>query len=242
MAKSRSTSSRSVTGDLSSSAQTTGHYFIRRRGSRYNIFGPHGRLFRTYQSASVAGPRWEELTGTPWPYRSTAYQPGLRLWQLGVGERPAVQPEPAYRILDAAEGPDVPLTRLGPSATPAVTSPAPGESVSGLPLTLSGAPLALPAPRFDLAHQERLMHTLRRNPRLVLEPEMRQVLQREVEYHLPQARLARRLLKWLDRYEIRRQRRARRLSDKAILARHIAWQEQRLAAMLAEPEGPALAR
>jgi hypothetical protein len=89
--------------------------------------------------------------------------------------------------------------------------------------------LALPAPRFDLAHQERLMRALQQNPRLLLEPEMRQALQREVEYHLPQARLARRLLKWLDRYEVRRQRRARRLSDRAILARHIAWQEQRLA-------------
>ncbi len=57
-------------------------YHVRRRGSRYNLFGPDGRAFDRYQSASVAGPRWEELTGTPWPHPSSAYRPGLRLAQI----------------------------------------------------------------------------------------------------------------------------------------------------------------
>ena len=62
-------------------------YRIMRKGSRYNILGPHGRIFTKYQSASQAGPRWEELTHTPWPYDSTAYERGHRLWELGLIER-----------------------------------------------------------------------------------------------------------------------------------------------------------
>jgi len=228
---SRPTSSRTAgAGDSRSlSGQSTGHYFIRRRGSRYNIFGPQGRLFRTYQSASVAGPRWEELTGTPWPYRSTAYQAGLRLWQLGALERREPGAEPLYQTEDGAEGPEVPMTQ--PRADAASPDPlfAAGETPVALPLTSSRVPLALPAPRFDLAHQQRLMRALQDNPKRLFEAEMRQALWREVEYHLPQARLARRLLKWLERYEARRQRGVRRLSGETILARHIAWQEQRLA-------------
>lgn len=57
-------------------------YHVRRRGSRYNIFGPDGRAFDRYQSAGAAGPRWEELTGTPWPHASSAYRPGLRFAQI----------------------------------------------------------------------------------------------------------------------------------------------------------------
>jgi hypothetical protein len=57
----------------------TPRYRIVRKGSLYNILGPDGRLFTKYKSASVVGPRWEELTHTPWPYESTAYERGLRL-------------------------------------------------------------------------------------------------------------------------------------------------------------------
>ncbi len=59
-------------------------YRIMRKGSRYNILGPHGRIFTKYQSASKAGPRWEELTRTSWPYKSTAHERGHRLWELGL--------------------------------------------------------------------------------------------------------------------------------------------------------------
>lgn len=69
-------------------------YHVRRRGSRYNIFGPDGRLFANYQSAGVAGPRWEELTCTPWPHPSSAYQPGLRLAQIAP-PTPSAAPKPA---------------------------------------------------------------------------------------------------------------------------------------------------
>ncbi len=244
MTNSRSTSSRTPEDSRFSSGQSTGHYFIRRRGSRYNIFGPQGRLFRTYQSASVAGPRWEELTGTPWPYHSTAYQAGLRLWQLGVLERREPAAELLHHSEDGAEGPEVPVTPRDESVTPDSLLAA-GETPVALPLIPSSVPLALPAPRFDLARQQHLMRALRENPERLFETEMRQVLQREVEYHLPQARLARRLLKWLERYEVRRQRGLRRLSSETILARHIAWQEQRLAEIAvvsARPSDAALAR
>lgn len=70
-------------------------YHVRRRGSRYNIFGPDGRAFPTYQSAGVAGPRWEELTGTLWPHPSSAYRPGLRLAQIAPTPSAASQPAPA---------------------------------------------------------------------------------------------------------------------------------------------------
>jgi hypothetical protein len=68
----------------------TPRYRIVRKGSLYNILGPDGRLFTKYKSASVVGPRWEELTHTPWPYESTAYERGLRLWQLGLIRREQV--------------------------------------------------------------------------------------------------------------------------------------------------------
>ncbi|MBN1565084.1 MAG: hypothetical protein JXA10_14665 [Anaerolineae bacterium] len=62
-------------------------YAILRKGSVYNIVGPYGREFGSYKSASIAGPRWEELTHTPWPYDSSAYTPGMRLWELGLIQR-----------------------------------------------------------------------------------------------------------------------------------------------------------
>jgi len=85
-------------------------YHVRRRGSRYNIFGPDGRLFSRYESAGVAGPRWEELTRTRWPHSGSAYQPGLRLAQLDAapGARPAPPPKlplPAYDIVKIRRAP-----------------------------------------------------------------------------------------------------------------------------------------
>jgi hypothetical protein len=65
-------------------------YRIVRKGSLYNILGPDGRLFTKFKSASMVGPRWEELTHTPWPYESTAYERGVRLWQLGLIRREQV--------------------------------------------------------------------------------------------------------------------------------------------------------
>ncbi len=62
-------------------------YKILRKGSVYNIQGPYGREFSRYKSASAVGPRWEELTHTPWPFESSAYQSGLRLWELGIIRR-----------------------------------------------------------------------------------------------------------------------------------------------------------
>ena len=74
----------------SSEPSSVAQYRIMRKGSRYNILGPQGRVFTKYKSASVAGPRWEELTHTPWPYDSTAYERGLRLWELGLIPRDQV--------------------------------------------------------------------------------------------------------------------------------------------------------
>lgn len=86
-------------------------YHVRRRGSRYNIFGPDGRAFNRYESAGVAGPRWEELTRTPWPHPSSAYQPGLRLAQLdptpgaGPAPQPPKLPLPVYNIVKIRRAP-----------------------------------------------------------------------------------------------------------------------------------------
>lgn len=77
-------------------------YHVRRRGSRYNIFGPDGRAFTRYESAGVAGPRWEELTRTSWPHPSSAYRPGLRLEQLdaapGASAPPDAGPPPQPKL------------------------------------------------------------------------------------------------------------------------------------------------
>ncbi len=166
-------------------------YHLRRRGSRYNILGPQGRVFATYQSAGVAGPRWEELTLTPWPQPSSAYQPGSRLAAL----RPA-PPEPASPR---------------PIAIPPITPP-----------------LALPAPRLNLAAHEALMQRLRRQPALLFTPIIRQALRHEVEYHRPQAAWAAHLLALLARYDARQRKQQRSHVPPApiILEKHLAWQEQ----------------
>lgn len=242
----KSTPSRAAATPPQPPGSSSGRYSIRRRGSRYNIFGPHGRLFRTYQSASVAGPRWEELTGTPWPFRSSAYQPGWRLWQPGAREREETGAETVQDVSGAGETSPECRSALPESAdrpSVAVRTGVACQTVVELPRL----PLALPAPRFDLAQQKRLIRAVRQNPKLLFDPEVRQALQREVDYHLPQARWANRLLRLLARYEARqRQQRTRRISAETILARHIAWQEHQLSARKASGQAgladPALAR
>jgi hypothetical protein len=190
-----------------------------RKGSRYNILGPQGRIFSKYKSASVAGPRWEELTHTPWPYESTAYERGFRLWELGliprdqVGKRNILMSQPEPNSKDATTP-----GRAGRS-----------KSTTKRPILVK-QPLALPAPRIDLAEQERLMQALRRSPTLLFDPAIQQALRHEVEYHRPQARWAQHLLDLFARYEKRqRVRRGVRVASSAgITAQHIAWQAQRM--------------
>jgi hypothetical protein len=67
-----------------SSSETKPSYRIIRKGSRYNILSPEGRIFVKYRSAHIVGPRWEVITRTPWPYTSSAYTRGHRLWELGL--------------------------------------------------------------------------------------------------------------------------------------------------------------
>lgn len=328
-------------------------YTIRRKGSVYNIVGPEGRVFAKYKSASVVGPRWEELTETPWPYPSSAYEPGTRLWQLGLidrGEvgkteraiasgksrrgrinledapepltasqenekaaqsptakaRPELKPlkAPARQLtlldqpanspaqsgplaspedLTANEPPQSPAPTGKPEASPQTEPAASSDTVpSGKGVVSSDAsqdakparrksapkasaetppakkkgrvaahaaimpppatkhstnpahfpstqmPLALPAPRINLEEQARHIQALRRNPQLLFEPQMRVILQHEVEYHRPYARWAKTLLTMLVRYDKRKQRTRAALDPQTILAKHIAWQEEQL--------------
>jgi len=99
-----------------------------------------------------------------------------------------------------------------------------------MPVVIAVLPLALPAPRIDLAEQMRLMQLLRQNPPLLFHPQMRQALQHEVEYHRPQARWAQHLLKLLAHYEAHPHR-TKPPSSATVLAKHIAWQEQRMSAV-----------
>ena len=193
-------------------------YRIMRKGSRYNILGPNGRVFTKHQSASLAGPRWEELTHTPWPYDSTAYERGHRLWELGlitrdqIGKRNITTQRPA---------------EVSPKST-AIKQPAePSPLIKLVVINLPVSQLALPAPKIDLEQHERLMNALRQNPALLFTPQIRQTLRHEVEYHRPQAIWAAHLLKLLDRYD-RRQRARRKIeSDSAITSKHMEWQAAR---------------
>jgi hypothetical protein len=216
-------------------------YTIRRKGSVYNIFGPQGRVFAKYKSASVVGPRWEELTHTPWPYRSSAYESGTRLWELGLIDRADVGRRDVKPDLspDAPDTPDEASPDAMPPRVPEAEPEVDTESVPAprpkLNLPLTAPPLALPAPRIDVAQQERMLRRLRARPVLLFDPAMRQVLQDEVTYHRRYARWASHLLGLLDRYEARRQRQARQESrsvvpsPQTILRKHLAWQSQRLA-------------
>jgi hypothetical protein len=196
-------------------------YTIRRKGSLYNIIGPEGRVFTKNQSARVAGPRWEELTHTPWPYPSKAYEPGLRLWQLGlidrdqVGQR-QIQAESVPTAEEAAPQPTEEARTMEEKAKPVIILP-------------SRTVLALPAPRIDLQEQACLMQALRRDPVMLFNGKVQEALRHEVEYHLSQARWASHLLKLLARYEQRQQRRknVRPIKPETVTAKHIAWQEQR---------------
>jgi hypothetical protein len=229
----------------------TSSYHIRRKGSRYNIQGPQGRIFSKYKSASVAGPRWEELTHTPWPYPSSAYESGLRLWELGLIPREQVgqiglPDEPSYTTHQEDSPPSTlfrehtppnperkkPLSArsLQPATTPSqqiaistqpVSSPIPSKQYAEIP--------ALPAPRIDLEKQDRMIQMLRQDPRLLFAPRIHQALHIEIEYHRPYARRAETLLKLLAKYQARQRQRGGRpeaVEPNEILARHLAWQEQ----------------
>ncbi len=182
-------------------------YRITRKGSRYNILGPDGRLFTKFKSASIVGPRWEELTHTPWPYESAAYERGMRLWQLGLIQREQVGKRHIV-VRDKS-----PAQKHAPKSSK--------RRVTIKTITF----LALPAPRIDLEAHVRSMQALRRNPVLLFDAQIQQVLRHEVEYHRPDAQWAQHLLKLLARYE-RRHRQSTRIDSMAVLEKHIAWQEQ----------------
>jgi hypothetical protein len=203
-------------------------YRITRKGSRYNLLGPNGRIFTKYQSASVAGPRWEELTHTPWPYDSTAYERGHRLWELGlidrtqIGQRNVVV-KPAHKNSGNAgqkPGRGGRKVQLNPSVNP-------------VRITMAISPLALPTPTIDLAQHKRLMTALRQNPALLFTSPIQQALRHEVEYHRPQARWAAHLLKLLARYERRQRTRQSMKSDATLTIKHIKWQQERMDAGVA---------
>jgi hypothetical protein len=205
-------------------------YTIRRKGSRYNIFGPHGRIFTNYRSASVAGPRWEELTRTSWPYRSSAYESGLRLWQLGLIEREQVGQQQLQPHAQPTPEPALTLAGDGTLALPARQETHDLRPTGVFFMWHSPLP-ALPPPRIDLEKQTRLIQALRHNPNLLFSAQVRQALEHEVEYHRPYARWAETLLKLLARYDARQRRPSRSVGIKpeTILAKHIAWQEQQIA-------------
>lgn len=196
-------------------------YRIRRKGSRYNIVGPEGRIFGKYKSASVAGPRWEELTHTPWPYKSSAYESGTRLWQLGIIKRGQIGQRKLRRSFGGTK--DSRSLRLAASQQVKHHTPVSRTFEHMSPI------LALPRPRINLEEQTRLIQTLRQNPRLLFNANVRQALRHEVEYHRPYAGWAHSLLKLLAKFDAqqRRRRQASALDSQTILARHIAWQEQR---------------
>ena len=98
-------------------------YTILRKGSVYNIQGPYGREFGKYKSASTVGPRWEELTHTPWPFESSAYQSGLRLWELGIIRREHVGMRKL--LVDSAPHDQVMVSETDEAADPAATDPPP---------------------------------------------------------------------------------------------------------------------
>lgn len=190
-------------------------YRIMRKGSRYNILGPHGREFRKYQSAGDAGPRWEELTHTPWPYPSSAYARGQRLWELGLIDRRYVGADEI--ILRGAES----VPDSGPDDAPD------SAWMAAVVIVVPLAGMALPAPRLDIAAHERVMASLRRDPSLLFTPRVRQALCDEVLYHRPQAAWAQHLLNLLRRYERQQQRQRPAPVDPAnVTAKHVAWQEQ----------------
>ena len=227
MSESRLQSSSFASEPSSSSQQNhePSRYRIMRKGSRYNILGPQGRVFTKYQSASAAGPRWEELTHTPWPYDSSAYERGKHLWELGLIARDQIGKRHIVAQPDNPHPADAPTkVRAGGKNTKRAVKAAPPIIV-----TLPSTTLALPAPRINLDEHKRLMQALRHNPGLLFTPAIQQALRHEVDYHRPQAKWAQHLLNLLARYEKRTHHHTRRLpSSDTITAKHIAWQEQRV--------------
>jgi hypothetical protein len=86
----------------------------------------------------------------------------------------------------------------------------------------------LPAPQINLDVQTRQINALRRNPKLLFRAEMRIVLQNEVDYHRPYAVWARTLLKMLDRFERRQNRRKQHeeTHSQVIMDKHLAWHKE----------------
>lgn len=192
-------------------------YRIMRKGSRYNILGPHGRIFAKYRSAGTVGPRWEELTHTPWPYDSSAYTRGLRLWELGLVERAQV----GAQAITVTQEP-LPEQTAAPATAPEPVA-APKPIVSPL------AMFALPAPQIDLEAHERAIDALKHEPALLFTARVQQALHDEVLYHRPQARWARHLLNLLKRYERQeRRRRPAAIDPITITQKHVAWQAQQI--------------
>lgn len=127
-------------------------YHITRKGSRYNITGPEGRIFTKYKSASTAGPRWEELTHTPWPYPSSAYEPGLRLWELGIitreeisNTRPVSAPAKPMPKAASGEAAKQPRKRKAPQAKTTVAK-APAAAPKAVTPAKVVAPVTTPKP------------------------------------------------------------------------------------------------
>lgn len=198
------------------------HYRIMRKGSRYNILGPEGRVFVKYKSASSVGPRWEELTHTPWPYVSSAYERGTRLWELGLIDRAQVG---ALKIMVGAAEPSE-SSNDAPSDNADAAAPVMAD---WKPIVSPLACFALPAPRLNLDEHNRVMDALRRDPTLLFTPRAQQALRDEVLYHRPNARWARHLLALLKRYSRQAQRRRPAPVDAVtITAKHVAWQAQQI--------------
>jgi hypothetical protein len=157
------------------------------------------------------------------------------LWQLGLIERDQVGQQ-------QLQSPSTPIAEPASTAADTGIPTLPAEQdeyvigrtppLTGTALLTARTPiLALPAPKIDLQEQTRLVQALRHSPSLVFNAQVRTALEHEVEYHRPDARWAATLLKLLARYDARqrRQSRAVRIKPETILAKHIAWQEQRMA-------------
>jgi hypothetical protein len=168
------------------------------------------------------------LTHTPWPFDSTAYERGHRLWELGlinrdqIGKRNIVITPRQKNSESAKQKPK----RVGCKVQL-------NPSVNPVRITITVSPLALPTPTIDLEQHQRLMTALRQNPALLFTSPIQQALQHEVEYHRPQARWAAHLLKLLARYEQRQRTQQRMKSDSDITAKHIEWQAERMEAGVA---------
>lgn len=134
-------------------------YKITRKGSRYNIIGPDGRVFSKNQSAAVVGPRWEELTYTPWPYESSAYESGLRLWELGLIPRehvgmtrlliPRATAQPAPPPEPSRSAPAVPVAETEPAKDAAPDAATSTDETNEMPVSP-----ASPAPALSASSQQ----------------------------------------------------------------------------------------